>query len=387
MYSMCRKREQSALVFWGWALASLMVVMARELTALPALAAGSLTDLFDTVAFSGSWEMLSKFNWFGGMVQGIITVCCALGLALLVIRIFVTLLYLTCRNTFDTVYDIKSHGKGQKFFGFGGMTKEIFNANYGSGTDAVLGFLLSLVPNIKAISDYAPDRMHYNLDENDTVLMYILKTALPYIMSMFFFTIGWSGVLMNCYGAVVDAMAYAAERASNQSLIPFVDRVLGKGNSYTFTYDGDDTEFGEFRQKLAKSIYSKVLRKTSDLTSDTQLAVGSAIDRWINENVTKDVLDDKCGTQIAVSDKDAKNLTYSVVINTSPSYDMVSGFYSSVDASEFGLQAGETGQQLYIHVIVTKKKNSEEVNYFEMRDGSGSGSTSGNNSGPSQIQK
>lgn len=350
-------------------------------------AAGQLTDLFDTVAFSGSWKVIEKLNWVGMLIQGIISVFCFIGLALLVIRIITTLLYLSNRNLFDAVYDLKQQGKGSKVFGFGPMFKDIFNGNQGVGGDAVLGFFMSLIPNIKNYSDYNPERMRYNLQEDDTILLYVLKTALPYIMSMFFFTIGWSGVLWNCYGAVVDAMAYAAERASNESLVPFVERALGKGQSYSFTFDGDDTEFGSFRQKLAKSMYSKVLRKTSDLNTDTQIAIGGAIDNWISKNITVSVLDGKCNTQIAQSDKDAKNLTYSVVINTSASYDINNGFYASVSASDLALQAGDTGEKLYVHVFITKKKNSEEVNYFQMKESGNGSSSSGDQQGPTQIQK
>ena len=55
-------------------------------------AEAELTDLFNTDAFTGSWEVFSKFNWLGGIMNFIISAFCLLGLFLIVYQRMLTML-------------------------------------------------------------------------------------------------------------------------------------------------------------------------------------------------------------------------------------------------------------------------------------------------------
>lgn len=168
----------------------------------------ALTGIFNTVAFSGSWEVFTKFNWLGALLQFVISAFCLIGLVLVMIQRLVTMLYLSSEPTFDRIHEIKNAGRGGKALGLPGLVKDtIGTANHGTGLDAILSFLLSLLPDVKAYSDYAEDHRQYNLKDDDTITVYMLKVALPTIMIVFFFSIGFNGTLGRAYGQVASAMA------------------------------------------------------------------------------------------------------------------------------------------------------------------------------------
>ena len=130
--------------------------------------ADNLLDLFDSYAFRGSLKTIDKFNWVGKLMSYIISVFSMLGLFLICYQRLISLLYLAGRNTFDTVHEIKSSlsgGSGRDAFGIRSMFTNAMQGGgqYGTGLDAIVGFLLSLLPDVKKYSDYNPERMAYNV--------------------------------------------------------------------------------------------------------------------------------------------------------------------------------------------------------------------------------
>lgn len=348
----------------------------------------ALTDLFRTQAFSGSWKVFEKINWVGAILSTLISAFCFLGLFGTALRLTLSLLYLSNKNLFDTIDEIKSKGKGQKGFGMLAIGKEVFNANYGTGLDAFVAFFLSLFPNVKNYSDYATGRVSYNLSEDDTCTTFILKISLPTIMTIFFFSIGFNGVLWQAFGNVVNAMGVASQRLVDEELSTYVDRALNTGSNYTFTYDGDNTKFGSFRQKLSKTVYSKVLREVTDLNSDNKIAIGAAIDKQINDNFTAKNIDSSTGSTVQKADDDASNLEYSVVINNTEKYDQQSKcYYKVLSFDDLGIvNSADKNSKKYVHIFVTKKANSTKVEYFVPKDTTTKNS-SNSNKPDDQIQK
>lgn len=167
--------------------------------------ADNLLDLFDSYAFRGSLKTIDKFNWVGKLMSYIISVFSMLGLFLICYQRLISLLYLAGRNTFDTVHEIKSSlsgGSGRDAFGIRSMFTNAMQGGgqYGTGLDAIVGFLLSLLPDVKKYSDYNPERMAYNVQEEDSCTTYMLKTAIPTIMLIFFFAMGYNGTLWQGFG-------------------------------------------------------------------------------------------------------------------------------------------------------------------------------------------
>ena len=394
-----------------------VLVFALVLFLLPqSLNAESLTDVFRTQAFTGSWQIFSKINFIGKFCNAIISIFCFIGLFITCMRIIDTMLYLSGKNIWDSVHDLKSKGKGQKGFGFMNMGKEIFNANYGVGLDAFMGFLMSLLPDIKSYSDYAEGRVAYNLSEDDTITSYMLKISLPTILTLFFFTIGFSGVLWNAFGNVVDAMATAAETLVDIELSNYVNRALNSGKSYSFGYDADSTKYGSMTQSIAKSINNKILSHVTTPSTDVKTYVGSCVDNWVNTNIyqesAKSEIASACNMEALMQDDNlAKNLKYSIVMNETPSYDGVShGFYKVVSVADLlsstkagtsvSIQGLENTENMYIHVMISKKANADETQYFQViekgkkssannnkpsNNGPTNGSGAGNKNGGSKV--
>lgn len=334
----------------------------------------SLTDLFYMKAFSGSTEVLAKMNWLGGLMSAIISIFCFIGLFQLVLRIVITLMYLSGRNLFDTIHDIKSKSTGTAF-GLPSLAKSTFNSEYGSGLDALVGFFLGLAPDIKTYSDYADGRVRYNLSEDDTATTYMLKISLPTIVMIFFLSIGWSGTLWQMYGTVVDAMAVAAQRFTDTRLDTIVNRALNADSYYKFGFPS--TELGKFRNKLASKMYSECLRKTYQLDSMDTQNLGRNIENWVNSNITADYLASACfaNSVTNVDERDAKNFNYSVVINTAKSGNTDKASNSSSNTGEWTLQAGDFGladgtasNPLYIHVYINRKQSTSSTNYFTYKE-------------------
>lgn len=372
MYS---NRTRRVISIWlSFVITISTVFISREI--FISLKAAQLTDLFETMAFSGSWEVFSKMNAIGWLLSSIISVFCLVGLFLTCFRIIDSMLYLSGKNIFDTVDELKGKGKGQSFFGFGSMAKEVFHANYGVGLDAFVGFFLSLLPNIKAYSDYAEGNMSYNLSEDDTITTYILHISLPTILTIFFFSIGFSGTLWAAFGNVVGAMCVASETLVEVDLDQMVNRALNTGASYSFSLNGDQTEWGGFKQNLAKTMNNKILNKTVNLTSDVKMSIGAKVESAVNA-ISAEEIDTICNTSVAKSDRDAGKLKYSVVINNTKEYTNSSGWYKCYVASDLGFTPASSSEQFYIHVFITKEANTDETNYFEYNSEGKSDNTSG----------
>ena len=227
----------------------------------------ALTDLFETRTFRGSTDALQNFEFMGRIMHYVISAFSFIGLCLVIYQRFITLLYLSSRNLFDTVYDIKTTRMKGAALGYAGLFNDLFvrgeNSSGGSGgggLDVLITFGYSLLPNVRAYCDYAPEAVSKNkLDENDNVTQYMLKTAIPTIMLIFFLTIGFSGTLMRAYGVVVDGMAAAADHLVRQNLTTWVQRSLGGMGGHSFTLNSPGTEASMYAQRVAEDMYSRIL--------------------------------------------------------------------------------------------------------------------------------
>jgi hypothetical protein len=332
----------------------------------------SLMDLFTTSAFTGSWEVFSKFNLIGKISNFLISAFCLLGLILTVLRLILTLLYKSSETLFDNVYELKSKGKGQKFFGITTVGREVFNGNYGVGTDAIIGFGLSLLPNVKAYSDYNPEKLSYNLSPDDTITTYFLKISIPTIMTCFFFTIGFDGTLWQAYGNVVGGLSQVAKKVVEVDMAGYVNRALNAGSYYSFSFNMKN-ELGKLQKNIATSIYNKLLLKMENYETTTMHNVGAAVEQWTKEHFTAAKLDEHLNQangakKISDDNSAAKNLSYMTCINQDPALgtDTAGCFAVVTDVSYFGVSGKE---RMYTHVYVNKKDNADETDYFAPNKG------------------
>lgn len=353
-----------------------------------------LTALANTAGFQGNWEVFSKFNFVGKLLSSIISISCLIGLFMMMVRMIMTILYLSNKNIFNRIHQIKSSSKGNNLFGMASIGREMWQGNLGSGFDAFIGFIFSLAPDVFEYSDYASDAMSFNLSETDTVTQWALKVSLPYIMAIFFFSAGFNGTLFQAFATVSDAMMVAAERFVNTNLEQYVDRALNVGASYKFAYSAKGTEFGKFQQKVAKSLYAQAQRQCLDLSTESRYTIGGNVDKIIGTWLTEKAVDEMgIGAHVATNPNDAKNLRYEVIANTNATFgssgstttggggEQFNTDYSgtssrvkiinnviNVSASDLGLKSIQTSKQannLYFHIVITKSQAADETEYFE----------------------
>lgn len=396
-----QKLQQSFLI-------SVLVIMlsytALATVSVTAVQAKSLTEVFTTDAFTGTWEVFSKFNFLGMIMNYIISAFSLFGLFLVAWQRFATLLYLSGRSLFDRIHEIKESAKGTKIFGLEGLLLNPLkdSSKYGTGIDAIMSFFMSLCPDMKAASDYAETGGPYNLTENDSVTTYVLKISIPTIMTIFFFTIGFSGTFFQIYGNVVEAMATATDHFVDTKLSTYVDRLINKGAAYKFAYEDDGSNVGKLRQNIAESMYTQVIKNITNPTSDATLLIGKQIDDIVSSDFTAEAIsaalgsvnDNEGGNRLKWdgSEDTATNVQFSVVVNANSQ-----AFSGEVSNAPYNLTTLACGFPIgssfandggigYVHVIFSKKSNSIEHNYFATPNEK-SNNSSGKNAGNAEQIK
>lgn len=334
--------------------------------------ADGLTNLFYTAGFQGNTEVFSHFNWVGQVLSFVISAVCLFGLVFMCLRMIFTVLYKSNENLFDRVHELKTRGKGKSFFGMQEIGRDAWQGNLGVGVDSFIGFLLSMSIDAKELSDYADGPVRYNLQESDTIAQWFMKVSLSYIVTIFFFSAGFSGAIWQAWAVLSDGMMFAAQSFIDTDLTQFVDKALNTGSSFQFAFD-DGTELGSLRQSIAKSLYSQVLRKSTNVDTTTKQIVGSDISEWVKSTITYDSLK-QLGGKGEKKDSDAKNFTYSVVTNTSSTFsegneDRIKRYRAE------NIFNDEDGGSYYFYVILQRKAAADETNYWEMKDSSGSTGT------------
>lgn len=341
-----------------------------------------LTDVFKTDAFTGSWEVFSKFNWLGKCMNFIISAFSLIGLFLVCYQRFVTMLYLSSRSIFDTVHELKQAGRGQKMLGLFGLFQDnIIRTSNGVGIDGIVSFLLSLLPDVKEYSDFSDKRRQYNINDDDTVTTYMLKIAFPTIMTIFFFTIGFSGTLFQGYATVVSGMAVAADQFVNSNLDDYVTKMINSGSAYQFGFSDDGSNVGKLKQKMAKDTYAKVLKYVSDPTTTAKQAIGTNVDKFIRDNFTSEKISSTLGNDSAGNkkwdskidgDEGAKNIMYTVTVNGNREKYSDSDVVKSLAELGSGYtMSSPWGKDSYVHITLQKKANSIEHNYFNVKSNNG----------------
>ena len=340
----------------------------------------NLMDLFSTAAFTGSWEVFSKVNFIGKALNVSISFFCLMGLVFTVVRFTLTMLYKSAENTFDRVYELKQSGKGDNVFGIRNMFNEVRTGNFGTGVDAVIGFVFMLLPNVKAYSDYNPEKMVYNLKEDDTITTYFLKMSIPTIMTLFFFTIGFDGTLWQAYGNVVNGISVVAKRAVEVNLAGYVNKAMNAGAYYSFSFN-TRSELGKLQKNIATSIYNKLLLKMESYDTTTMQNVGSRVETWVLDHFSAsdlDVLNKAKGAKKIKDDATAaKNLSFTCCINSNSELGAEGGnCYAAVREVDYFSVAGMS-TKMYVHVYVTKKANADETDYFKVKTKSSGTTTEG----------
>lgn len=336
----------------------------------------SLTSLFRAEAFSGSMEVISKLNWTGWLLNGIISVFCLAGLFLTVFRVITSLMYLSGRNVFDKIHEIKSANQGE-FFGLKSLFTNTIHGSgdTGSGIDTFIYFFLGLLPDVKMYSDFADGKEAKGVGADTTITEYVLKISLPTIMTVFFLSLGFSGVLWQMFGTVVDGMSVAAEKVADTNLESCVRRLLNTDSYYQFSFSDDGTKWGALQDNTANRMYSELIKHSKDdPTGEMSLVLGKVVASYFNEGqaLSRERIAEMAGVKGGEKDEsEAKNISLRVRLNSQSKPMSSKDVMIPVDdivnktASECKY-VYDGGSKLYLHVTVSRRKSAINGNYYSV---------------------
>lgn len=345
--------------------------------------ADNFTDIFYTNSFRGAFEWFKKLDWVGMLVQMVISCFSLFGVALLVIRIMTSMLYLSAKGMWEEVHDLKSAGgeSEKDFLGLFGMAKSWAKGKSGTGLDAVIGAVLMILPDVKKYSDFG-EKAGGDFSDDMTISQYMLKIALPTVMTVFFFAMGFNGTLFQALAVTVDAMGTVADKAVSVNYAGFVEDLVNSGTGYKFAFNSAGTEEGKYQQQIAKDLYGRVVSEVKGANPNQLYTIGQNVENWVKETVTADQIASTYNQQISAKVKDglstdAKDqymayMGYDIVVNgnSEPTNGEAvfkiaeDGLVGLVDES-LGAVAEEHQRQMYAHLFM-KQSSDFNGNYFNL---------------------
>ena len=338
--------------FWAFVIITSTILTMISIRAF-ATPQQQLTAVFSSEAFTGSWAIINEFSFLGFALRWIISAFSIIGLCLIVYSRFVTMLYLSSRNIWDTVYDLKSSSSSDErgFFGILGQAKDAWKAQHSSGFDAVIAFGLCLLPNVKYYSDFNPDRLAlYNIDESYNIWRYMLAVAPSTISLIFFFVIGFSGVLMTLMGEIAQSMAVVASNVVAINIPSDVNQIMHIGNGFSFSIGDSQQQPGVLYQDVCEKIYDRLCVKYAITESNYKNTLGNEIQNLIPKVMTAQAVGE------ALNEKNFQNTanywsSVSATVNISPSNQKGQGCVGSpIDVHQLlpGLPAGKEFISIYV---------------------------------------
>lgn len=346
--------------------------------------ADNFTDIFYTNSFRGAFEWIQKLDWIGMIVQIVISVFSLVGTALLVIRIMTSMLYLSAKGLWEEVHDLKSGGESDKYdFGLINMAQSWAKGKAGTGLDAIIGAVLILLPDVKRYSDFG-EKSGGKFEEDINISQYMLKIALPTVMTVFFFAMGFNGTLFKALAVTVDAMGTVADKAVSINYAGFVDDLVNSGTGYQFVFSASGTNQGELQQSISKDVYGRAVSQLKGANASQLYTIGQNVETWVTDNVTPDNVASNSVSQISEqvitglggdsADQYMGYLGYEILVNGSPE---ATGALSSVEMSSFltdvsGISELQ-GQEKYLHLFV-RQTTGFNGSYFNL-EGTAVGTT------------
>lgn len=327
--------------------------------------ADNFTDLFYTNSFRGSFEWFKKLDWIGMVVQAVISIFSLVGVSLIIIRVMTSLLYLSAKGLWEEVHDLKQSGGESELYDFGflNMAKTWAKGKAGTGLDAILGAVLVLLPDVKRYSDFG-EKSGQKFDDDISISQYMLKIALPVVMAVFFFAMGFNGTLVKGLAVTVDAMGTLADKAVSVNYSGFVEDLVNSGSGYRFTFNMDGTEQGSLKQAMAKDLYGRAVSEIRGASQAQLHQLGLNVQTFIDGNfesavsgsgqITEEV---KEGLNGENGDRFYGYLGYDIVANTSETASTSDAGIMTVSLSTLtegieGVAATSESYNKYYHIFV-----------------------------------
>lgn len=390
--------------------------------ALPALAAGDVTSMqvmANSYEMQGTTDFYYNNEWLVKFVQFAISWLCILALLCYYAGWLCSMVVLSNKELFyliDTIKKEASEGadSGDKK-GFSAFTSVMHTFKNGSkdgvngGLDNLVLFVLSLSINFKAYSHYkdveagSDGEGGNGFSYNDTMLNFILKTAINAIAVTFVTSVAISGVLLQCWFTISDVFAVRAERFAQTNLSAKIDEWLGTAGGYEFTIGTAGTHGATMAEEIAKKMYGATAGQFPNATSQQLQSIGVATENRVTQeifggpNATQDyygalqklvaasVTKEQMDKVKITNETQAKLAGFQFDVNTNA----VSAAPGSISIpmkdilDNAGVSVDETNQTympgLYFHIYFTWDAR-KAAGYANTNQGAGSSSGSGANS-------
>lgn len=332
--------------------------------------ASDFTDIFYTNSFRGTFEWANKMDFIGMICQWVISVFSVLGVVLIAIRIVTSLLVRSAPGLCQEIHDIKQAGSGDLYdLGLLGMAKSVAQGKHGTGADAIISAAMCLSPDFIRYSDFA-ENSGMQFDSDITTSQYMLKIAIPTVMAVFFFAMGFNGTLWRALAVTVDGMGAIADKAVSVNYAALVDDLVNSNAGYKFSFGSLGTNLGDYQQDIAKDVYGRAVSRISNPSTAQLQAIGKEVETWVagfdcstiaeSSQIGADAKTGLLDGDKAVSDRYIKYLGYDLVVN-SGGLDLK---VPSIDVSELVKGEnikGSSNDRIYIFF---KQTNSFDGSYF-----------------------
>lgn len=323
-----------------------------------------LTDLFDSEAFRGSWSWFNKLNFLGYILNGIISVLCFISLFCVGVQIIFTLSYFAAPNFWKRVDELKKEQLSKEFFG----VKDLINGGVGNmvssrGIESLVNLFFIFLPNIKQLSEMGDNR-ESNINEDDTVMTWLIKTFPRKILIIILLCAGFKGTLMQCFGMVADAGGVIVQRIADYNLDEVIDNVLDSGNNYTFSLADDGSEKGEVLDDICHEVYKMAVAKSETKETAGRMKIGNAVESAVKAEVNDanmlSAVVNNGATADSLSADDWKYIKLSMTTNTDSSTSPGSFTFCLSDYVE----GGSWSTNYYVHVTPVLKKKAQIKDYI-----------------------
>ncbi len=221
-------------------------------------------DIMDDPRFQGQIASIGKVTaFFDNFFIQFVTFIGFLIITLALFKNILAALYCANPKLFDMIAALKKD-----------MASSKSNGNAGGW---VLWLLSLVIPNIKAMTDFADDEdgIKYNLKT------YVLKSFLTAFCSVMLGTMVYNGLYRDVLGKTSDVAAYFL----SSKIIPVINKdnlnkLMMVGNDYEFGFG--DSDAGKAMTKIAKDVYEAVKQYYGDVESaENKWALGQAIEDWL----------------------------------------------------------------------------------------------------------
>lgn len=317
-----------------------------------------LNDIFNTEAFVGNTKWLEKFNWVGELVQMCITVFGLLIAVILFGQILVTLIYFAARPFWDSVDNVKQAETGLLNYTY--ATFSNIKGNVSKGSDIVMNYLMLLMPNVKKYSEMGSD----SADQNWTFTTWLISTFPAKCFLILIVSMTINGTLMQAYMMVVDGMGVVAQKFVDFNSEDFVNKIFNNMTAgYQFAVGSTGIGYDKAQGEIAESIYREAIKKLKDNTTDAKVTLGSNIERYVTQELSKELIESKVMPALdsSLTEDEWGKLKIETVCNNTPSATNA----ITVTGSSIGLNsAGD--KQLYVHIYFTLSSRSNSTNYWEL---------------------